>query len=165
MSALPEVYDDDNMVTVMSTSSDSGDLDSREKKCLISECNELRISRGYCAKHSKEDANRKMEVRLKKRNTIDPSLPAVATLDPFFMKTLFKEQGRLSEDTVVLLVRKACALLREESNVIELEAPVTVFGDIHGQYFDLINELEVGSAATLPRHYDVITHTIFMSRP
>ena len=44
--------------------------------------------------------------------------------------------------------RKLCErvkeILSEESNVQPVNAPVTVCGDIHGHYFDLLNIFKIG---------------------
>nr|PVC50553.1 serine/threonine protein phosphatase pp-x isozyme 1 [Theileria orientalis] len=50
----------------------------------------------------------------------------------------------LSENEVKLLCNKAKEILIEESNVQYVDSPVTVCGDIHGQFYDFKELLEVG---------------------
>ena len=86
----------------------------------------------------------------------DPSKPDVA-----FLKNHFYREGRLSEEQAMFILEKGTELLREEPNLLHVDAPVTgqslplfamwhksltispchfsppqypVCGDIHGQY-------------------------------
>jgi hypothetical protein len=44
----------------------------------------------------------------------------------------------LEEKAVRTLCNKVKELLFEESNVHETQAPVTICGDVHGQFFDVL---------------------------
>ncbi|KAG2452744.1 hypothetical protein HYH02_002974 [Chlamydomonas schloesseri] len=50
----------------------------------------------------------------------------------------------LKESDVKTLCQKALEILVEESNVQRVDAPVTVCGDIHGQFYDLMELFQVG---------------------
>jgi len=50
----------------------------------------------------------------------------------------------LDEREVKLLCEKAVEILVEESNVQTVPAPVTICGDIHGQFYDLKELFKVG---------------------
>lgn len=59
------------------------------------------------------------------------------------LNLLFKCKA-LSQDDVKKLCMKAKEVLRKEDNVQQVSSPVTLVGDIHGQWFDLIEMFSVG---------------------
>jgi len=61
-----------------------------------------------------------------------------------FLKEHFFNEGRLTEDQALFIIEKAGAILKKESNLLEIDAPITVCGDVHGQYYDLMKLFEVG---------------------
>lgn len=70
---------------------------------------------------------------------VDPSKPDIA-----FLKNHFYREGRLTEDQALFIIERASELLRQEPNLLEIDAPITVCGDIHGQYYDLMKLFEIG---------------------
>ncbi|CCW66967.1 unnamed protein product [Phytomonas sp. Hart1] len=50
----------------------------------------------------------------------------------------FLRQGRLSKEDAISLSTQAAILLRKEQNTLMLQGPVTVIGDIQGQFYDLV---------------------------
>ena len=50
----------------------------------------------------------------------------------------------LKESEVKWLCGKAMEVLVEESNVQRIDSPVTICGDIHGQFYDLVELFKVG---------------------
>ncbi|CAD8097194.1 unnamed protein product [Paramecium sonneborni] len=56
---------------------------------------------------------------------------------------LFKE-GRITKNQIMKIVEMCNYYLKNEGNVIYVDDPLTVVGDIHGQYYDLIKVLEMG---------------------
>lgn len=71
-----------------------------------------------------------------------PGLSANLNLDLCIERLLRKEL--LAESAVEAICAKAKELLIKESNVIHIKAPVTVVGDIHGQFFDLKEIFRIG---------------------
>lgn len=52
------------------------------------------------------------------------------------------KEGRLERESALCLIDRAIEHLEEQPNMLELEAPLTICGDIHGQYFDLVRLLD-----------------------
>lgn len=61
-----------------------------------------------------------------------------------FIKDHFFHEGRLQHHQVMRILDAATALLRSEPTLLTVPAPVTVCGDVHGQYYDLMKLFEVG---------------------
>lgn len=56
----------------------------------------------------------------------------------------FNLEGVVCQDFLFDIVKKASELLENEPNLLKLSDPITVVGDIHGQYFDLVKLFSVG---------------------
>ncbi|KAI3382093.1 hypothetical protein SNEBB_006367 [Seison nebaliae] len=50
----------------------------------------------------------------------------------------FLREGRLDEDCAIHLLQQAMKIFATESNLVQLTSPITMVGDTHGQFFDLI---------------------------
>ena len=50
----------------------------------------------------------------------------------------------LADSVIEAICAKTKELLMKESNVVHIAAPVTVVGDIHGQFFDMIEIFKIG---------------------
>ncbi|KXS13357.1 Metallo-dependent phosphatase [Gonapodya prolifera JEL478] len=70
--------------------------------------------------------------------------PANTKPDVEFLRKHFLLEGRLAEEDALWIVEKGTEIMRKEPNLLDLEGPITICGDIHGQYFDLSKLFEVG---------------------
>ncbi|KAB8297889.1 hypothetical protein EYC80_001676 [Monilinia laxa] len=71
-----------------------------------------------------------------------PGLPSSVDLDQC-IESLYKK-NLLAESVIEAICAKTKELLMQESNVVHVLAPITVVGDIHGQFFDLIEIFKIG---------------------
>ncbi|KAH7372252.1 Serine/threonine-protein phosphatase 2B catalytic subunit [Pyrenochaeta sp. MPI-SDFR-AT-0127] len=61
-----------------------------------------------------------------------------------FLRDHFHRQGRLEEEQALWIIRTGTDILRCEDTLLTVKAPMTICGDIFGQYYDLMKILEVG---------------------
>lgn len=60
------------------------------------------------------------------------------------LKAHLLREGRLKVEDVIDIIHKASDIFRKEPALLKLKDPITVVGDIHGQYYDFVKLLEVG---------------------
>jgi hypothetical protein len=61
-------------------------------------------------------------------------------------------------------------MLMKESNVVHIQAPVTVVGDIHGQFFDLLEIFKISGPCPDTNYlflgmFDPLTFYLFSNKP
>jgi len=55
-----------------------------------------------------------------------------------------QKEGRITKEDLIKLINDCNKILKNEGNLLHLQDPLTVVGDIHGQFYDMLKILEVG---------------------
>ena len=56
------------------------------------------------------------------------------------------KEGRLYKADIIEIIRIFKEIVRNEPNVLKVNDPVTIIGDLHGQFYDLLKSLELAGA-------------------
>jgi len=68
------------------------------------------------------------------------------------IKAHLKREGRITKTQLASLVDLVYEILCAEDNVLYVDAPLTVCGDIHGQFYDLLKLFEIGGDPKTTRY-------------
>ncbi|KAJ7912388.1 Metallo-dependent phosphatase-like protein [Mycena leptocephala] len=69
--------------------------------------------------------------------------PQIPTQEQFFAAS-DPTKPDIAEEQALFIIEKANDILRSEPNMLALDGPVTICGDVHGQYYDLMKLFEIG---------------------
>lgn len=56
----------------------------------------------------------------------------------------FKREGKLKQEQVLKIIKLATKIFESEQNLLHVSSPVTLCGDVHGQFYDLCKLFEIG---------------------
>ena len=70
-------------------------------------------------------------------------------------------EGRLNPDLVLKIIDIVKSILKEEPNILRIDPPINIVGDIHGQFYDLLTILSLGGS---PENYQYLFMGDFVDR-
>ncbi|CAG9324134.1 PPP3CA_9 [Blepharisma stoltei] len=64
------------------------------------------------------------------------------------LKLHLSKEGRIKKADVIKIIERVKNLFQGEPNLLRIDDPLLIIGDIHGQFFDLLKVLEMGGSPT-----------------
>lgn len=125
--------------------------------CTEPNCSNKEIAFGYCLRHSKRRRTSELMMTELIAKDIESGLSTKSTRriidEPYELAEYFRQEKLLSMDEAMDLIDKAKTIMTKEQNILYLDAPINAVGDIHGQYYDLLNLLEEGGKPSNSQSY------------
>lgn len=114
--------------------------------CSELNCPNKAIAFGCCLRHSKKRRSSDLMMTEMIANNLEKVQSSTSLRriieDPSELAEYFRQEKLLSMDEAMNLIDKAKSIMIKEQNILYLDAPINTVGDIHGQYYDLLNLLE-----------------------
>lgn len=66
---------------------------------------------------------------------------ALSSVDVDLLRDFLLAEGRLAKEDLMSILNEAGVVMRQESTLVQISDPVSIVGDLHGQYYDLCNLL------------------------
>jgi serine/threonine-protein phosphatase 2B catalytic subunit len=142
-----------------STSSESHDESSTDNN----ENDEAKLEAERKAKYTKEYNLHEIKISTTERFAKEVELPVgyIMKDEEFWndqkpnaaaIKEHMRREGRISKTQFEALFQQLYEILCAEDNLMYIDAPLTICGDLHGQYYDLLKLFEVGGDPSVTRY-------------
>ncbi|BFU20181.1 Ser/Thr protein phosphatase, putative [Entamoeba histolytica HM-1:IMSS-B] len=86
------------------------------------------------------DTHYNVETRLLQKNVL---FNQDGSINLTLLKNHFQREGKLTVECAAELISRAKTILSSEPNLLVLQAPIYVCGDIHGQFYDLLTIFDI----------------------
>jgi serine/threonine-protein phosphatase PP1 catalytic subunit len=82
-----------------------------------------------------------------------PAAKAPFSVEPIIAALLAKDGGELAERDIFGMCARARSLFLAQNSLVEMDAPVKICGDVHGQFSDLLRLFELGGTPSEENPY------------
>lgn len=101
----------------------------------------------YIDEHGRKFDTRERVVKTVEMPTLeiptDEQLFVDGVPDYRFLMRHFRREGKLSYSQIFRIIDAATIIMRKEPNLLKVDIPSVVVGDIHGQYYDMLGMFEM----------------------
>jgi len=74
----------------------------------------------------------------------------------------FKREGRITFVAASRILQSASDIIAKEPNLLELSAPITVVGDLHGQFYDVLSVFDILGVDCSQEHPTMDRNAVFL---